>query len=208
MVAFGFDGDSKLGGVDGLALSDQNDVDQISVSRAGSVAGERARHGDELVGEVGSAEATTPSGGTSRDGGRIVSGGDDATVRVWDAATTLAVAVLLSGDGEQASSAALSGDRSALISAGPNAWRWLRVRGRDASGRHLGAMPYEWFFPPKGSASQLCRRSARSQFPLATVGPAESTSNPARSARRQSRYQGKRRPWVSLTGTIRRCLKT
>jgi hypothetical protein len=30
-----------------LALSDQHDVDQISVSRAGSVAGERARHGDE-----------------------------------------------------------------------------------------------------------------------------------------------------------------
>jgi|TARA_B110000459_G_scaffold203274_1_gene259149 hypothetical protein len=52
MVAFGLDGDLKFGGVDGLALSDQHDVDQLSVSRAGSVTGERARHGDELVGEV------------------------------------------------------------------------------------------------------------------------------------------------------------
>jgi hypothetical protein len=63
MVAFGFDGDSKSGGVDGLALSDQHDVNQISVSRAGSVTGERARHGNELVGELADDEVDPVVGG-------------------------------------------------------------------------------------------------------------------------------------------------
>jgi WD40 repeat protein len=57
----------------------------------------------------------------SADGGRLVSGGDDGSVRVWDATGGDELLVLHALDGGE--HAALAGGRVTSCSAG--AWRWL-----------------------------------------------------------------------------------
>jgi WD40 repeat protein len=81
-----------------------------------------------------------------RPGGRqLATASWDGTVRVWDAetGTNLLVAATMA----RATASWIPGSPPQLVSASAEAWRWLRLRVLDESGRFISQDPYEWHYP-------------------------------------------------------------
>ncbi|MGH3570099.1 MAG: WD40 repeat domain-containing protein, partial [Pseudonocardia sp.] len=88
----------------------------------------------------------------SPDGTRVVSTGDDGTLRCWDAATGESEFTIASGP--EGSSATWRPDQR-LTSVRGEAWRWLRVTTHDAAGGVLSVDPYEWHYPTEGGPAPV-----------------------------------------------------
>ena len=84
----------------------------------------------------------------SPDGQRIVTASRDSTARIWDPKTgeqLLVVAMIA-----WAMASWIPETPPQLVSASAEAWRWLRVRIEDESGRFISQDPYEWHYPTRG----------------------------------------------------------
>jgi WD40 repeat protein len=100
-----------------------------------------------LSGHAGVVEAV----GWSPDGGRVMSGGTDGSVRIWDVGRQEEVLRLISAfDGEFATWWPTE-NRVGQVS--PEAWRFLRAACYNAEGRLLGLQPYESCYPPTSTAA-------------------------------------------------------
>ncbi|MGN2638568.1 eIF2A-related protein [Nocardia takedensis] len=81
----------------------------------------------------------------SPDGTRALTGSSDGTLRVWDSAGDQVLQVIMLDDNQ---SAAWSPKENLLLSATPDAWRYLRAAYFDEDGRILGLQPYERRYIP------------------------------------------------------------
>jgi hypothetical protein len=81
--------------------------------------------------------------GYSSDGQRLVSGGGDGKVKIWDAETgALIREMCLLGHGEHY---VPNADGTGLLEATPGAWRWLRYQLFDDAGKLIDVVPVETF---------------------------------------------------------------
>ena len=66
-------------------------------------------------------------------------------MRIWD--TQTGDNLLVTATMEQATASWIPGSPPRLVSASAEAWRWLRLRVLDESGRFISQDPYEWHYP-------------------------------------------------------------
>ena len=101
-----------------------------------------------LTGHQGGVWACAWSPNGSPDGGRLVSAGDDGTLRLWDAASGEPLTIIhMLPDREHA---VLAADGSSFRSASPGAWRWLGWQVKDPETGRIERLPAETFGPIPG----------------------------------------------------------